>query len=106
MILAIDIGNTNIEVGCIQGDDIIFVERIHTDSTKSELEYAISIKTVLEIYGIDRKALDGGIISSVVPPLTNPLARAVKLPGSFPGFRRKFTCSPVLISCGDAVISP
>ena len=63
-------------MGCIQGDDIIFVERIHTDSTKSELEYAISIKTVLEIYGIDRKALDGGIISSVVPPLTNVMRSA------------------------------
>ena len=76
MILAIDIGNTNIEVGCIQGDDIIFVERIHTDSTKSELECATSIKSVLETYGIDRKALDGGIISPVVPPLTNVMRRA------------------------------
>lgn len=78
MILAIDIGNTNIEVGCIRGDDIIFVERIHTDGTKSELEYAISMKTVLELYGIDRKELDGGIISSVVPPLTNVLRRAAE----------------------------
>ena len=40
MILAIDVGNTNIEIGCIQGDAIRFVERIHTDGTKSELEYA------------------------------------------------------------------
>ena len=31
---------------------------------------------MLEIYGIDRKALDGGIISSVVPPLTNVMRRA------------------------------
>ena len=70
MILAIDIGNTNIVIGCIRGEEIAFVERLHTDGTKSELEYAISIKTVLEIYGIDRKELEGGIISSVVPPLT------------------------------------
>ena len=76
MILAIDVGNTNIEIGCIQGDDIVFVERLHTDGTKSELEYAISIKTVLELYKIDRKTLDGGIISSVVPPLTNVIRRA------------------------------
>ena len=78
MILAIDVGNTNIEVGCIQGDDILFVERIHTDGTKSELEYAISIKTVLELYKIERKALDGGIISSVVPPLTGVIRRAAE----------------------------
>ena len=76
MILAIDVGNTNIEIGCIRGGEIVFVERIHTDGTKSELEYAISMKTVLELYGVDRKELEGGIISSVVPPLTNVLRRA------------------------------
>ena len=76
MILAIDVGNTNIEIGCIRGGEIVFVERIHTDGTKSELEYAISMKTVLELYGVDRKELEGGIISSVVPPLTSVLRRA------------------------------
>lgn len=69
MILAVDIGNTYIVVGCIRDDEIIFVERLHTDTKKSELEYAISIKTVLEIYGVDRRELDGGILSSAVPPL-------------------------------------
>lgn len=78
MILAIDIGNTNIVIGCIRGDEIAFVERLNTDGKKSELEYAISIKTVLELYGIDRKELDGGIISSVVPPLTNVIRRAAE----------------------------
>lgn len=69
MILAVDIGNTYIVVGCIRDDEIIFVERLHTDTKKSELEYATSIKTVLEIYGIDRRELDGGILSSAVPRL-------------------------------------
>lgn len=76
MILAVDIGNTYIVVGCIRDDEIIFVERLHTDTKKSELEYAISIKTVLEIYGIDRRELDGGILSSAVPPLTGVMRRA------------------------------
>ena len=62
MILAVDIGNTYIVVGCIRDDEIIFVERLHTDTKKSELEYAISIKTVLEIYGIDRRELDGCLL--------------------------------------------
>jgi type III pantothenate kinase len=78
MILAIDIGNTNIVIGCIEGDNISFVERLHTDATKSELEYAISFKTVLEIYGIEREELKGGIISSVVPPVTNTVRRAAE----------------------------
>ncbi len=78
MILAIDIGNTYIVVGCIRDEEIVFAERLHTDGTKSELEYAISIKTVLELYGIDRTKLDGGILSSVVPPLTNVIRRAAE----------------------------
>ncbi|MBR4138770.1 MAG: type III pantothenate kinase, partial [Lachnospiraceae bacterium] len=73
MILAIDIGNTNIVVGCFDKDEVLFVERVSTDHTKTELEYAISLKNVLEIYDIDHNAVEGGIISSVVPPLTNVL---------------------------------
>ena len=73
MILAIDIGNTNIVVGCFDKDKVLFVERVSTDHTKTELEYAISLKNVLEIYDIKPSSVDGGIISSVVPPLTNVL---------------------------------
>lgn len=73
MILAIDIGNTNIVVGCFDKEKILFVERVSTDHTKTELEYAISLKNVLEIYGVHPDQVEGGIISSVVPPLTNVL---------------------------------
>lgn len=44
MILAIDIGNTNIVVGCIDKEKIYLTERISTIRTKTELEYAIDIK--------------------------------------------------------------
>jgi len=71
MILAIDIGNTNIVIGCIRGEDILFVERLSTDSTKTVLEYAISFKNVLELYHLDPADIRGSIISSVVPPATN-----------------------------------
>lgn len=71
MILAVDIGNTNIVVGCIKGEEICFVERMSTEATRTELEYAISFKNVLEMYGISIEQLDGGIISSVVPPVTS-----------------------------------
>ncbi|WP_461813059.1 type III pantothenate kinase [Faecalimonas sp.] len=89
MILAIDIGNTNIVIGCCDENKIYFVERLSTNSTKTELEYAISFKNVLELYKIDPKEIDGGIISSVVPPITNivrdsaekVLGKAVKIVG-------------------------
>lgn len=75
MILAIDIGNTNIVIGCISGKKTLFIERLSTVHTKTELEYAIDIKNVLDIYHIKKSDLEGGIISSVVPQIT----RAVKL---------------------------
>lgn len=54
MILAIDIGNTNIVVGCIDKEKIYLTERISTIRTKTELEYAIDIKTILDIHHINR----------------------------------------------------
>ena len=50
MVLAIDIGNTNIVIGCIQNKECLFVERLSTVHQKTEIEYAIDIKTVLDIY--------------------------------------------------------
>ena len=77
MILAIDIGNTNIVVGCIRGDEVLFTERLSTNTTHTTLEYAISFKNVLEIYQIDAKEIEGAIISSVVPPITNVIRDSI-----------------------------
>ncbi|MCC8106461.1 MAG: type III pantothenate kinase [Clostridiales bacterium] len=78
MILAIDIGNTNTVLGCCRDQSILFVERLSTAPSRTVLEYAISIKNVLELYQIDRKEITGAIISSVVPPLTNLFREAVQ----------------------------
>lgn len=71
MILAIDIGNTNIVLGCIDREKTHFIERLSTVRTKTELEYAVDIKTVLDIYRVKRTELEGCILSSVVPQITN-----------------------------------
>ena len=78
MILAIDVGNTNIVLGCIDGGEIKSVVRIHTNPGETATEYAIKLKQILEIYGIDPCGFEGAIISSVVPPLTNSLRIAVR----------------------------
>lgn len=78
MILAIDVGNSNIVVGCIEKADIRFIERLSTDRKKTELEYAVSIKNIMEIYHIQAGELEGGIISSVVPQVTEVMKRAVE----------------------------
>ena len=71
MILTIDIGNTNIVVGGIDKEKTHFIERISTVRTKTELEYAIDIKLLLDINKIKADQIEGGIISSVVPQITN-----------------------------------
>lgn len=85
MILAIDMGNTNIVIGCIDDEKTYFVERLSTDKSKTALEYAVGFKTVLELYSINITELEGAIISSVVPPLLNVICEAVsKITGKQP----------------------
>ena len=78
MILAVDVGNTNIVLGCLEGRRTYFVDRLSTKRQKTELEYAIDIKNVLEIYKIAPEDIEGGIISSVVPQITGILKRSME----------------------------
>ncbi len=78
MILAVDVGNTNIVIGCCKENKIEFVERLSTDPNATVLEYAISFKNVLELYGIGQEDIDGAIISSVVPSVTLTIKSAIK----------------------------
>ncbi len=78
MILAIDMGNTNIVLGGIDEQTVYFVERITTNQAKTDLEYAVNIKDILEIHQIAPETIEGAILSSVVPPLNTTLLRAVE----------------------------
>lgn len=50
MLLAVDIGNSNIVLGGYHGDQLLFVARIRTDSLRTEFEYAVLIKDILSLY--------------------------------------------------------
>ena len=78
MILAVDVGNSNIVIGCMDGQKIIFEARIRTDATKTSDEYCVDLKNILDIYGVKREAVDGAIIASVVPQVLNSIKTAVK----------------------------
>lgn len=78
MILAIDVGNTHIVLGCIENGDILNIVRIQTNPHETTTEYAIKLKDIMELYEIDPNGLEGAIISSVVPPVTQVLTEAVK----------------------------
>lgn len=79
MILALDVGNTHIVMGCIEDMEISHIMRMETDRNRTEYEYAVTIKQILDFYNIRTDNFEGAIISSVVPPLTATLKRAVQL---------------------------
>jgi len=78
MILAIDIGNTNIVIGGIDEKKTYFLERVTTHVHKTDLEYAVMLKSILEIHTLTSKEIEGVILSSVVPPLNPVMRNAVK----------------------------
>lgn len=77
MILAVDIGNSNIVLGCFENEKILFIERLSTNKGSTALEYTILIKNILELNALTNQEFDGAIISSVVPSLTHTLRDAV-----------------------------
>lgn len=79
MILAIDIGNTNIVMGCIDDKKIYFQARLATNHDKTYEQYAVELKNILELHNFDSAKIDGCIISCVVPPLTKLFKQAVEL---------------------------
>ncbi len=85
MLLAIDVGNSNIVIGCIENNEISHVFRMVTDISKSDYEYAVGIRSILEFDGINCGGFDGAVLASVVPPLVNVMKAAIiKLTGYNP----------------------
>lgn len=78
MVIALDIGNTNIVLGIFKKDKLEFIERISTDQNITALEYALKFKSILDIHNINTKMINGSIISSVVPSITQRTAEAIK----------------------------
>lgn len=79
MILAIDIGNTHIVVGGITDGKVDFMARLSTNRIKTEDEYGVEIMNILKLYNVDRRKIEGGIISSVVPGVLSCIKQAIKM---------------------------
>lgn len=85
MILAIDIGNTNIVLGCLEDSKILFEARMATDLVKTSDQYCAELKTMLSLFEVETEKIEGCIISSVVPPVLNSFRTAIrKLTGKHP----------------------
>ena len=85
MILTIDIGNSNIVLGGVKDDQIVFEARLRTEVTKTSDQYCVDLKILMEVYGISNKDIEGTIIASVVPQVLNSMRTAIqKLTGKVP----------------------
>ena len=85
MLLAIDIGNTNIVIGVIRDDEILFKARIATDRLRTSDQYGVEMLNMLQMFHIHREDITDCIISSVGPPVFNSVyTGVVKLIGKQP----------------------
>ena len=85
MLLAIDIGNSNVVVGGLQDNRIAFQTRIATDHIKTSDEYAVEIKNMLDLSKVQVAEVEDCIISSVVPPVFNSVRTGIiKVTGKAP----------------------
>ena len=78
MILTIDVGNSNIVLGGVKDDEIVFEARLRTEATKTSDQYCVDLKILLDVYGVRPEDIEGCIISSVVPQVLNSFQTAIK----------------------------
>ena len=91
MILAIDVGNTNIVVALFDGEELKNSWRISTDKNKTSDEIGITLCQLTEHSGISADQIEDVIISSVVPPIMHSLCNAI---------RKYIKCEPIVVGPG------
>lgn len=78
MLLALDVGNTNIVLGVFKGEDLRTHFRLSTSRNRTADEYGLEILSILKYAGISQSDIDSVVISTVVPPLTDTLIEMSK----------------------------
>ena len=78
MLLAVDIGNTNIVVALFHENEIIHEWRLHSDPKRTADEYNSMILSFFRDNGISQSYIKSGVLSSVVPLLIGPFIRLME----------------------------
>ena len=91
MLLAIDLGNTNLTFGLFQGERLVHDWRLATRRDSMPDELGISLLQLIRQEGLDPKAVEAVVVASVVPPLNTSLVEAV---------RRYFGREPLMVEPG------
>ena len=103
MILAIDIGNTNIVLGGLEEEKILFEARMATDLIKTSDQYCAELKNMLALFEVTPEMIDGSIVSSVVPPVLNSVKTAIrKLIGAAVAAIQEYGAPLLLVDMGTA----
>lgn len=79
MLLALDVGNTHVVVGLMEGRQVRRSFRIATRRDNAVGDYAVALSQLLELAEVDKRDVEQVIISSVVPPVTRALQGAAEL---------------------------
>ncbi len=78
MILTLDIGNTTMNLGLFDGNELVLRTRLATERQKTDDQLAVDLSNLLSMYHISLSEISGAIISSVVPELTDYITEALK----------------------------
>ena len=78
MLFTVDIGHSHITLGVFDGEELCFTARMATDTKRTRDLYAVDIRGIMELYGADTARISGSIICSVVPEITDAIAKAIK----------------------------
>ncbi|MDO4632400.1 MAG: type III pantothenate kinase [Eubacteriales bacterium] len=86
MILTVDIGNTNVVIGCFdENEQLLFLERLSTNRQRSAADYLVRLHQLLKLYHLKGAQICGSVLSSVVPPVTESMSNAIRrLTGAAP----------------------
>jgi len=92
MILTVDIGNSRISLAVFDKEGkLAFSSNLSSVENRSDDEYVVLIRGILDMYGLKHSSVEGAIVSSVVPPLSNVIERAII---------KLFGCKPLFVGPG------
>ena len=78
MLLTIDVGNTNIVYGLFEGERLVHKFRVESARGRTADEYAVTLRSLLDMHDVDPKSVDAAIVACVVPSLTDAMMRLVR----------------------------
>jgi type III pantothenate kinase len=81
MLLAVDVGNTNIVFGLFDGERLAHQFRVESARGRTADEYAVQLRTLLSMQNVPTDAVQAAIVACVVPSLTEPMLELIR--GSF-----------------------